>query len=561
MSATTDTQNTEVTKATGKPDDVLSLEEANFLIDASLKNLAKEQEKDCVFTAIKSQETQQIENPFENESGISGIGSGETSIIDPPLPFEALQKIPAENNIVKQCIDAMVTNIECTGTSYEYIGPENQEETPESTNAKDDIEDFLDQPNADQSLMEIRKALRTDLETFGNMFAEVVRDVGENINSLYHLPCQTMRLCKQQEDFVEITQKVRRRGKFQDVKRKKRFRLFAQKVGAKIVYFKEFGDPRIVDAHTGKIYEPGSTEVQVEDQANEVIWHKIYFSGEVYGLPRYVNQLPAIKGSREAELVNLQFFRDNAIPALAILVNGGKLTNSSVNSIINYLHAKVGREAVNKILLLEAKGDMEGSGDKGTVNKPDMELVPLNKERQSDELFQVYDDNNRKKVQSSFKLPDILIGRSSDYNRATSKEAITMAEAQVFSPERSSIDEIINKKLLLDKEGTPQAYWKVVSNPTRVVSPDQVSNLVNTLERVGGISPNVAIELANKFFGLDIPRLTEKWADYPFTLARELVKKGELAEIEDLMRKVGEEVPEEEVLDELDNIAEEQNSD
>jgi PBSX family phage portal protein len=515
--------------------------------------------KDPVYTSLKSFESNQIKDPFEGQYYSIGLGEGESTIIEPPFSFSSLQKIPNENNIVKQCIDAMVTNIECTGYSLEYVGPDKQNESELAKKERSRIEEILEQPNADQNLIEVRKQLRTDLETFGNCFLEVVRNPAGEISALYHISCATMRVCKQEEESRLVEQKVLRNGEYVSIKRYKRFRRFVQKVGSKKVYFKEFGDDRDILWKTGQFSEQSRDgEASNEsDLANEIIWFKIYAPGELYGLPRYINQLPAIKGSREAELVNLQFFKDNAVPALALLINGGTLTASAVNNLKEYLYAKVGREAINKILILEAKGDIEGASDDGKINRPEMSLQPLGQSRQSDELFQEYDDNNRKKVQSSFKLPDILIGRSSDYNRATSKEAIIMAEAQVFSPERNSIDEIINKKILLDESNTPTRFWKVKSNPTRVVSPDQVSALVKTLDSVGGMTPNKAIELSNQFFGLEMDILNEEWGDYPFEIAKELAKKGELKGIDKLTEDVDEEEPEtenpEDNLDEEDN--------
>lgn len=43
---------------------------------------------------------------------------------------------------------------------------------------------------------------------------------------------------------------------------------------------------------------------------------------------------------------------------------------------------------------------------------------------QRDGLFINYDDTNRKKVQSHFRLPDIYVGYSKDFNRATAETAM-----------------------------------------------------------------------------------------------------------------------------------------
>jgi capsid portal protein len=83
------------------------------------------------------------------------------------------------------------------------------------------------------------------------------------------------------------------------------------------VYFKEFGDPRIIDPKTGEV----APDLPFEEQATEIYMDAQYIPGHLYGVPKWIGILPAILGSREAEEVNLNFFRENAIPAMAVLVS------------------------------------------------------------------------------------------------------------------------------------------------------------------------------------------------------------------------------------------------
>jgi capsid portal protein len=49
----------------------------------------------------------------------------------------------------------------------------------------------------------------------------------------------------------------------------------------------------------------------------------------------------------------------------------------------------------------------------------DINIKPLAEMLQCDGVFINYDDTNRRKVQSHFRLPDIYVGYSKDFNRAT----------------------------------------------------------------------------------------------------------------------------------------------
>ena len=53
----------------------------------------------------------------------------------------------------------------------------------------------------------------------------------------------------------------------------------------------------------------------------------------------------------------------------------------------------------------------------------------------------------RRKVQSSFQLPDLYVGYTTDFNRATAQTAQEVTEEQVFQPERKSLAWAINNRL------------------------------------------------------------------------------------------------------------------
>jgi capsid portal protein len=54
-----------------------------------------------------------------------GVGQGSWQALhEPPYSFYALMRMPQDNSILNQCIDAMVTNIDGHGYRFEYIGEE-----------------------------------------------------------------------------------------------------------------------------------------------------------------------------------------------------------------------------------------------------------------------------------------------------------------------------------------------------------------------------------------------------------------------------------------------------
>lgn len=472
----------------------------------------------AVLKAVDDYATRQVTDPFAD---FYGAGVGRYRIIEPTLNPLELIKLPVSNNTLDQCIDAMVTNVEGFGYTLEFIGKPEEKESKAALAEKEWIEDLVKHPNPEQSLVFIRKRMRRDFETLGYAYIEVGRDNAGNVAFLYHLPAHSVRKTVVDDNATPVTVKLKRGDQWVSVTIQKRFCRFVQLAGTRTIYFKELGDPRRIDPGSG---DPASGEPDAS--ATEVFMFSRYVTGDAYGMPRYINNLPAVLGSRESEVTNLQFFRDNAIPALAVLVAGGQLTQASVDAIRNAFNQR-GLDALNRVLILEAQASSDMVGAEAASPVPRIELKPLGGERQNDALFQEYDKNNQIKIRGSFRIPPLLVGLSEDYTRATAEAAIDTAEAQVFAPERSVFDEVMNQSILA-RGGVPPTFWRFRSNPSKIVGGETVMKSMETLDKVGAMTPNIAIRMMNELFGTALPVIEEEWGDLPIALVKQLVAKGQL---------------------------------
>ncbi len=485
-------------------------------------------DEDPHIRALKAIQTQQLSDPFSDHYGVTGAAA-HLSIMEPPFNFASLMRLPRENNMLRQCIDAMVTNVEGHGWRLEYVGPEGQEESAAAKNESLTLQNLLDFPNDDHGLQELRERIRRDLETMGNAFYEIGRDREGRVVLVAHVPAHTVRLTVKDEDEVDVTVTLPREGTARDQKIKKRFRRYVQLAGTRRVYFKEFGDPRLIDPTNGRPNE----ELGLEQSATEMIHLRLYAPGTPYGLPRWVNQMPSILGSRQAELTNLDFFKENAIPAMALLVSGGMVTQSTMDEIEEHFMAARGRESFNRIMVIEAHGDEDSATNDGAIPAPRMDLKPLQNDRLKDSLFQIYDKNNMAKIRSSFRLPPMFVGLAEDYTHATAKSSFAVAESQVFGPERARGDDLWNLKVLGSYK--PQ-FWSFRSLPPRISDPTDVINAIEAFDNIGAMTPNVAIGLANDFFDLNMPKVEAVWGNFPFAVVRDLVSNQVVPEgLEDLV--------------------------
>ena len=287
----------------------------------------------------------------------------------------------------------------------------------------------------------------------------------------------------------------------QQVERKKRYCKYKQEIGGKVVYFKEFGDPRIMDRRDGKYLSSGET-LELDYQANEILEFAI--GTEPYGEVRWIGQVLGVDGSRKAESLNNNYFENGRHTPLMIMIKGGTLTDESFEKLQQYMNDIKGAAGQHAFIILETESS-DGRVDFDQSDKPEIEVKDLANILQKDELFQNYLDNNRRKVQSSFQLPDLYVGYTTDFNRATAQTAQEVTEEQVFQPERKSLAWAINNRLL---NGYQFRYVEAYFLEPDISNPDDLYKILTVCNNAGGLTPNMAKRRIYEAFG-------ETAEDYP----------------------------------------------
>jgi capsid portal protein len=140
---------------------------------------------------LRSYESKALVDPFVN---LYSVGGGSMAIISPDFNPFSLIKLPNESSALRQCIDAMVTNIDSFGYRMEYIGEQKQEDSPAAIREKERIESLMEKPNGEYTVTELRERLRRDIETFGYGFIECGRDDKKQIVFLNQVPAHTIRM-------------------------------------------------------------------------------------------------------------------------------------------------------------------------------------------------------------------------------------------------------------------------------------------------------------------------------------------------------------------------------
>src|SRR4030067_3303899 len=198
-----------------------------------------------------------------------GVAGG-TLFVPPYLPNN-LYWIGERSDILQSCVTAYQSNVDGFGYTLKFLGMDRKlsegeapdlslgdlavtKEDPEAVAQKQRLEEFLLYPNDKQSFSTLRKLFRADYEYCGNGAFEIIRNLKGYLEAAYHAPIRFLRMGPLPDTPVMVNVNIRRGGKLRTFKRPVYFRKYAQKLTrkGKLTWFKEYGDPRVMDSATGQ---------------------------------------------------------------------------------------------------------------------------------------------------------------------------------------------------------------------------------------------------------------------------------------------------------------------
>lgn len=402
-------------------------------------------------------------------------------IIPPTYNPTQLATLVQQNNTLCQAVSAMEVNVDGTGFVVER---RDGEVVDENDSEAREVEAFFDEPFPGWSWVTLRRRVRRDIEETGNGYIEVLRDLSGRITLLRWMDAKLTRLVHY-DDPIEVDREIDRAGHRSTVKMRVRERRYAQVVGSTLRYFREFGssrhlhldlgrwegDPEIPAAHTAQ-----GGALQDRYRASEVLHFTAL--GDVltpYGVPRWINQVPSVLGSRRAEEFNLEMFANGGVPPVMIFLLGGVMNEQDRRTLTNYLAGKA--KLKNRAVLATVTPVTAGMDQKQSVT---VQVERFGSEQARDSMFENYDERCAERVRGAFRLPPLFLGKNEDYNFATAKTSYMVAEAQVFQPEREEFDEIINRTIM--RELFPG--YRVRSLPMQV---KDVEGQLRALETAKGV--------------------------------------------------------------------------
>lgn len=459
-------------------------------------------------------------NKLDDYDPFTNYYSG-SNLLEPPYRFSSLYQIYEESDILRACVAAMQKNVDGFGYRLDFLGDDLAEkDSSEAQIQFENVSQFFNEPNKEHPFRTIRTEMRKDFEVLGQAALEVVRFKSGGMSAVYYLPMIDLRMSVLDPDPITIQTTLWREGRLKKVNVKKRFRKFAQVMnsgwstsgGWTMKWFKQLGDPRIMDATTGQFV---ASRKEAKEVATEVLLVQQPTNGRTYAVPRWIANVTDIKGRANAQFINYDIGESQGIPPMMLLVQNGMLSDESKDQLRSWAESMRGPENFSRIALLEAVPEIHGIDDKGNVQ---IKLENLTDSRSQDLMFSGYLDKTMQAVRQAFRIPSLYLGDMAETSYAGAYVVQKVSEEQVFVPERQAFDDVINTHIV--KGELKCNLWKYVTLGPQIVSSEELRLSLKEFSASGAISVNNAIDLLNDMFGLNVSKYDAEWAKVPVTLLK-----------------------------------------
>lgn len=289
----------------------------------------------------------------------------------PTLNLTNLKEFSIDNTYQLRCINQKAIDC-CSGwdiVSVDRRGIPNLENKKKTKN-DNKLYDFFNNCGFIDDFTAISQRAVIDLETFGFLVIEVVRNKGGQPSKLIPMPVESCRLARN----------LSLNGYSGDTD----MRFVVQRINNHERIFKIFSEEGV-----GNLLEPTTGNLMTE-----VLFCRTYHvSGGRYGIPTWVPALKAMVGFDKVAEYNINFFDNEAVPRFAVIVQGGKLDREEKELIKSYFKKDLkGSKNAHKTLVLT------------TTKGAEIKLVPL-ADKIQDGSFRFYRKDSRDEIISAHSVP------------------------------------------------------------------------------------------------------------------------------------------------------------
>jgi len=369
--------------------------------------------------------------------------------IDPPYDLKKLMTWMDMSVVHSSCIHTKVQD--SVGVGF-YLEPEDEskiKDKEKDKNYKTLIAFFNKVNHKWENITKLLRKVMLDFEACGNGYIEVSRGQDGTINGLYHVNATTVKWAKTKDKLV-------------------------QKIQNKYVWFKLFGDEKILNRFTGDFKDKIDN---VDEIANEIIPVTSYtWKSSVYGLPEWLPALYNMFGDMKEMEYNIDFFTNYGVPAYALIIEGSSVSDEVQDEVSKYFETT-----------------LKGSNHK-TLTLSTPQGVNMRFERLSVETkeasFRMYHKDNRDSILTAHHVPpyraSIVEQGQLGGNVATETDRIYLDS--VINPRQYEFEWVLNE--LIIKQGLEIQGWIFRFDDINITDREKDSKIHQAYFNIGVMSPN-----------------------------------------------------------------------
>jgi len=404
--------------------------------------------------------------------------STSSGLIRPPMSmdgFAALLGGPygSGNTLHARCVAQKASDVVGRGIELRAIEDEDEnEEGAQGAQAEEDrynawLEGVEDDAQQEWSFKELLTNVWSDYESIGWGVMESGRNLGTGLpDGLWHVPAHTMRA---HSDHVR----------------------FAQTRGDKLVWFKRFGIEGDVDKTDGEWYPEG---LPPERRGNEVIVIRNYTPmSSYYGLPDMVPALGAFAGWSAQQQFNVRFFDNQAVPSMAVVIEGAELSDEVEATIYDHFERIKGDPS--RTIVIPIPG-IPGIAEQF---QPKLRFEKLSTEIK-DASFRMYRQDIALETCIAHGVPPYRIGWPivGSLGGSTAEEMTQIYNDSIVQPRQETIEKRL-KRTILGPNGLDITSYELKVNELDVRNEMRDLEKSQKMYELGMSTPNDAI----RFFGMD----------------------------------------------------------
>jgi PBSX family phage portal protein len=333
-------------------------------------------------------------------------------VVLPPYNLDYLAQVYELNAAHYAACNAKVSNIVGLGfslvTTPEVTDKINSAESEQRKHnmrakvarAKTKFMSMLDQMNYEDTFLEVLQKAWIDYEATGNGYIEIGRTATGTIGYIGHVASRTVRVRRLRDGYVQI-------------------------VGAKSVFFRNFGDTTTKDP------------IGMDSSPNELIHIKKYSPRNTYyGVSDIVPAMKALAGDDFAQQFNLDYFEHKAAPRYVIVIKGASLSTSAEKKIHEFFMSKL-KGKHHRSLYIPLPADTPDS-------KVDFKMTPVEGGVQ-DGSFDQYRQSNRNDILMAHRVPLSKVGHADGLSLGGAADADKGFKEQVTRPEQDKLEKRLNR--------------------------------------------------------------------------------------------------------------------